>query len=141
MPIPIVEQVMSRNPATVSSTDSIRVAIDRMRERRCRRLPVVDSGALVGIVSDRDLRRATNSPYVMRERWYDDFMLDHIPVRACMTPNPIKVTPHTPIAEAAKLMRDKKIGGLPVLDEEHLVGIITETDLLNFLIHTLESQS
>ena len=141
MSISIVEQVMTRNPATVSSSDSIRVALDRMRERGCRRLPVVDSGALVGIVSDRDLRRATNSPYVMRERWYDDFMLDHIPVRACMTPNPVKISPRTPIAEAAKLMRDKKIGGLPVLDEEHLVGIVTETDLLNFLIRTLESQS
>ncbi|MBI5035107.1 MAG: CBS domain-containing protein [Chloroflexi bacterium] len=141
MSIPTVEQVMSRNPATVSSNDSIRVALDRMRERSCRRLPVVDSGALVGIVSDRDLRRATNSPYVMRERWYDDFMLDHIPVRACMTPNPITISPRTSIAEAARLMLDRKIGGLPVLDEEHLVGIVTETDLLNYLIRTLESQS
>ncbi len=134
----IVEQVMTKSPATVSSSDSIRVALDRMRERSCRRLPVVDSGVLVGIVSDRDLRRATNSPYVMRERWYDDFMLDHIPVRACMTPNPVKVSPRTPIAEAARLMLDRKIGGLPVVDEGHLVGIVTETDLLNFLIRTLE---
>jgi len=141
MSLSTVEQVMTRNPATVSSSDSIRVAIDRMRERRCRRLPVVDGGTLVGIVSDRDLRRATNSPYVMRERWYDDFMLDHIPVRACMTPNPVTISPRTAIAQAAKLMLDKKIGGLPVLDAEHLVGIVTETDLLNFLIHTLESQA
>lgn len=139
MSISIVEQVMTRNPVTVSSTDSIRVALDRMRENSCRRLPVVDSGCLVGIVSDRDLRRATNSPYVMRERWYDDFMLDHIPVRACMTVNPVKVSPRTLIAEAARLMLDRKIGGLPVVDEEHLVGIITETDLMNYLILLLES--
>jgi acetoin utilization protein AcuB len=91
-------------------------------------------------VSDRDLRRATNSPYVLRERWYDEFVLDQIPVRACMTANPCTVTPHTCIADAAKLMLDRKIGGLPVVDGEYLVGIVTETDLMNFLIRTLESQ-
>ena len=138
----VIDQVMTRDPATVSPNDSIRVALDRMRERGCRRLPVVDNGKLIGIVSDRDLRRATNSPYVMRERWYDDFMLDHIPVRACMTIHPITVSPQTPIVAAAKLMRDRKIGGLPVIDSDadRLVGIVTETDLLNFLISTLESQ-
>ncbi len=138
MSIATVDQVMTPNPSTVSSTDSIRVALDRMREHSCRRLPVVDSGSLVGIVSDRDLRRATNSPYVMRERWYDDFMLDHIPVRACMTESPMTVTPQTPILEAAKIMRDHKFGGLPVLDGDKLVGIVTETDLLNYLIWMLE---
>ena len=135
----IIEQVMTRDPATVSPNDSIRLALDRMHERGCRRLPVVDNARLVGIVSDRDLRRATNSPYVMRERWYDDFMLDHIPVRACMSANPISVTPRTPIADAAKLMLDRKIGGLPVVDGEYLAGIVTETDLMNYLIRLLES--
>ena len=135
----IIEQVMTRDPATVSPNDSIRLALDRMHERGCRRLPVVDNARLVGIVSDRDLRRATNSPYVMRERWYDDFMLDHIPVRACMSANPITVTPRTLIADAAKLMLDRKIGGLPVVDGEYLAGIVTETDLMNYLIRLLES--
>ena len=135
---PVIDLVMTRNPAIISSTDSIRVAVNRMQERKCRRLPVIDNGKLVGIVSDRDLRRATNSPLVLRERWYDDFMLDHIPVRACMTENPITVTPQTPIVEAAKLMRDRKFGGLPVLDGDKLVGIVTETDLLNYMIGMLE---
>lgn len=137
---PLVEQVMTRNPATVSSTDSIRIAIERMRERGCRRLPVVDNTKLIGIVSDRDMRRATNSPYVLREKWYDEFMLDQIPVRACMSPHPLTVTPQTPLADAAKLMRDRKIGGLPVIDGEFLVGIVTETDLLNYLIRMLEAR-
>ncbi len=137
--ISIIEEVMTRDPATVSPNDSIRVALDRMHERGCRRLPVVDNSRLVGIVSDRDVRRATNSPYVVRERWYDEFMLDHIPVRACMTANPCTVTPRTSIADAAKLMLDRKIGGLPVVDGEYLVGIVTETDLMNYLIRLLES--
>lgn len=135
---PVIDLVMTRNPTTISSTDSIRVAVNRMQEKKCRRLPVVDNGKLVGIVSDRDLRRATNSPLVLRERWYDDFMLDHIPVRACMTENPMTVTPQTSLVEAAKIIRERKFGGLPVLDGDKLVGIITETDLLNYLIWMLE---
>ena len=134
----VIDLVMTRNPVTISSTDPIRIAVDRMQEKKCRRLPVVDNGKLVGIVSDRDLRRATNSPLVLRERWYDDFMLDHIPVRACMTQDPITVNPQTPIIEAAKLIRAHKFGGLPVVDGDKLVGIVTETDLLNYLIWMLE---
>ena len=135
---PVIDLVMTRNPATISPTDSIRTAVNRMKEKKCRRLPVVDNGKLVGIVSDRDLRRATNSPLVLRERWYDDFMLDHISVRACMTENPMTVTPRTSIVDAAKLIREHKFGGLPVVDGEKLVGILTETDLLNYLIWMLE---
>lgn len=136
---PLVDQVMTREPAVVAPNDPIRAAIERMRERGCRRLPVVEDGNVVGIVSDRDLRRATNSPLVLRERWYDEFMLDHVQVRACMTANPVTVSPATPIVEAAKLMRDKKFGGLPVVADGRLVGIVTETDLLNYLIRTLET--
>jgi len=136
--MPIVEQVMTRDPALIGPNDSLRVAIERMRERGCRRLPVVENGKLVGIVSDRDLRRATNSPFVLRERSADDLTLDQLTVRACMNPNPITITPRTPIVEAAKLMRDRKIGGLPVVDKGVLVGIVTETDLLNYLIRVLE---
>ncbi len=135
---PIIQEVMTRDPVCVAPGDSIRVAIERMQERKCRRLPVMEQDRLVGIVSDRDLRRATNSPLVLRERWYDEFMLDRIPVRACMSEKPTTVTTHTPIAEAAKIMRDRKIGGLPVVENDHLVGIVTETDLLDFLIRTLE---
>ncbi|CAG0944842.1 A-adding tRNA nucleotidyltransferase [Anaerolineae bacterium] len=138
---PIVEQVMTRDPMIVAPNDPVRVAVERMRERGCRRLPVVESGKLVGVISDRDLRRATNSPLVLHERWHDEFLLEHIPVRACMSPNPVTVTPHTPIVDAAKLMRDRKFGGLPVVDDDILVGIVTETDLLNFLIHVLEGGS
>jgi acetoin utilization protein AcuB len=137
---PTVAQVMTRNPATIAPNDSIRIAIDRMRERGCRRLPVIENSKLIGIVSDRDLRRATNSPYVLRETWYDEFMLDHIPVRACMSENPITVTPQTHLVDAAKLMRDRKFGGLPVIENDYLVGIITETDLLNYFIRMLEAQ-
>ncbi len=136
---PQVREIMTPRPATVTPDDPIRVAIERMREKDCRRLPVVAEDKLVGIVSDRDLRRATNSPLVLRERWYDEFMLDHVPVRACMTPNPLTVTPDTPIVQAAKIMRKHKIGGLPVVDGSALVGIVTGSDFLDYMIRTLET--
>ena len=134
----IIENVMTRDPAIVAPNDPVRVAVERMCARGCRRLPVVENGKLVGIISDRDLRRATNSPLVLHERWHDEFLLNTIPVRACMSVNPVTVTPRTLIADAARLMRDRKFGGLPAVDDDTLVGIVTETDLLSYLIKILE---
>ncbi len=135
-----VADIMTPNPVTVTPRNAIRTAVNLMREVGCRRLPVVDRGRLVGIISDRDLRRAANSPTVVREQWYDNFILDHIEVGSCMTPNPLTISPDAPISEAARLMRDHKIGGLPVVANGQLVGIVTETDLLNFLIDVLERE-
>jgi acetoin utilization protein AcuB len=131
---------MTSNPVTVTPRNAIRTAVNLMREGGFRRLPVVDRGRLVGIITDRDLRRAANSPFVVREQWYDNFILDHIEVGSCMTPDPLTIEPAAPIAEAARLMRDHKIGGLPVITEGQLVGIITETNLLDCLIEVLESE-
>lgn len=136
-----VADIMSPNPITVTPRNAIRTAVNLMREGGFRRLPVVDRGRLVGIITDRDLRRAANSPFVVREQWYDNFILDHIEVGSCMTPNPLVVAPTTSIADAARIMREHKIGGLPVVADGQLVGIVTETDLLNCLIELLESES
>lgn len=138
---PTVEHIMSREPACIAPGATLRAARELMRERNCRRLPVVENGKLVGILSDRDVSRATNSPFILRERNFDDALLDQLTVRACMSQRPITVTPRTPIVDAAKLMRDRKIGGLPVVDKETLVGIVTETDLLHYLIRLLEGQA
>ena len=113
------------------------MAIEKMTSVGCRRLPVVAKDRLVGIIADLDVREALNSPIVLRERWQDEELMDHATVEACMTPDPITVTPHTPVVEAARLMRDHKIGGLPVVDGDQLVGIVTETDLLDALIQLL----
>lgn len=135
-----VADIMTANPTTVTPRNAIRTAINLMREGGYRRLPVVDHGRLVGIITDRDLRRAANSPFVVREQWYDNFILDHIEVGSCMTPNPLTVEPSASIVEATRLMRNHKIGGLPVVADGQLVGIITETDLLDFLIELLTSE-
>lgn len=156
----IVADVMTPDPVTVVPDDSLRLARDRMAEGGFRRLPVVQSGRLVGIVTDRDLRRATNSPFALRERWYDDLILDQVKVWGAMTANPVTVQSSAPLVVAAQLMRTYKIGGLPVLEnmeaspgtermvppqdiprQGRLVGIITETDLLDYLIELLEGQA
>lgn len=134
----LVADIMTPNPVTVTPRNAIRTAVNLMREGGFRRLPVVDRGRLVGIITDRDLRRAANSPFVVREQWYDNFILDHIEVGSCMTPNPITIEPGKSIVEAAHVMRNHKIGGLPVVSDGQLVGIVTDTDLLDFLIKLLE---
>ena len=89
----VVADIMTPNPVTVTPRNAIRTAINLMREGGYRRLPVVDRGRLVGIITDRDLRRAANSPFVVREQWYDNFILDHIEVGSCMTPEPLTIEP------------------------------------------------
>lgn len=137
----LVSDIMTPNPVTISPRNAIRTAVNLMREGGCHRLPVIDRGRLVGIITDRDLRRAANSPFIVREQWYDNFILDHIEVGSCMTPDPWTIGPDAPIAEAARLMRNHKISGLPVVDAGQLVGIVTGTDLLDFLIALLESKA
>ena len=136
----IAADIMSGTVITVSPDSSIGVAIALMREGGFRRLPVVDEGRLVGIVTDRDLRQATNSPLVLRERWYSDFLLEAIKVKSCMTPDPITIAPDTPVLDAARLLRQHKIGGLPVVEGGEVVGIITTTDTLDFLIVLLDRE-
>lgn len=134
----IVREIMTKTVVSVSPESSIGAAIQLMKEGHFRRLPVVEDGRLVGIVSDRDLRLATNSPLVLHEKWYSDFLLDTLRVKSCMTANPITATPTTSILEAVRLMRQHKIGGLPIADGEALVGIVTTTDVLDFVIQLLE---
>lgn len=135
-----VEGVMTTTVVTVGPDDPIKTAVDLMREGGFRRLPVIQDGRLVGIITDRDLRLATNSPLVLSEKWYNDFVLESIKVKSCMTPDPITVIPTATVLEAVKLMRQHKFGGLPVLSEPggQLVGVITITDVLDFLIDLLE---
>jgi len=131
---------MTSDPVTISPNHSIGAALARMRRGGFRRLPVVENGELVGIITDRDLRLAMNSPFVMREGWYDSYLMEHIEVRSCMTPDPVTVDADSDLLDAVRLMRKHKYGGVPVMEDGRLVGILTETDLLNYLEQVLEAQ-
>lgn len=137
----LVRDVMTPKPVTIGPQHSIGAALARMRRGNFRRLPVVENGKLVGIVTDRDLRLAMNSPYVLREGWYDTYLMEHIEVRSCMTSHPVVVAPNCDLIEAVRLMRAQKFGGLPVVEDGVLVGILTETDLLDCLVGLLEQQA
>jgi CBS domain-containing protein len=84
----------------------------------------------VGVISDRDCRYALNSPFILREKWQDEELTDNLMVRAVMTPAPIIVEPQAPASEAARLMLKHRIGCLPVMRVETLVGIVTRSDML-----------
>ena len=113
----LISRLMTNGPATVSSNDSLQTAAMLMEKGGFRRVPVVDGGKLVGIVSDRDVR--AHSGY-----------LELTKVTAAMTSDPKTVTPKMSVEDAARLMIEHKIGGLPVVENGKLVGILTATDIL-----------
>jgi acetoin utilization protein AcuB len=136
-----IRDVMTPDPVTIGPNHSIGAALARMRRGGFRRLLVVEKDKLVGIITDRDLRLAMNSPFIMREGWYDSYLMEHIEVRSCMTPDPITLDADDSLLSAVRLMRTHKIGGAPVMEAGRLVGIITETDLLDYLERILAEQA
>jgi acetoin utilization protein AcuB len=138
-----VADVMTPNPITIRPDDSLQTVMEYMNQHGCRRIPVVENGQLMGIITDRDVRLMINSPVVLRERWQDEFLLHNTPVGGCMTLDPITIAPDAPLQDAAQVMLDKKISGLPVIESEtgKLVGIITVSDLMKALIAVLSEPS
>lgn len=132
-----VKDFMTANPVTVTPDTDLRAALEAMAAIG-RRLPVVQDGRLVGIITDRDLRLAMNSPYVLREGWQDTYLLENTLVENCMTRNPVTIGPNAALQEAAELMLNGRFSGLPVVDDkQQVIGIITMTDMLKALIHLL----
>jgi acetoin utilization protein AcuB len=133
-----VKERMTATPVVVAPDVSVPQALKLMHDRHIRRLPVVDkSGHLVGIVSDRDLLRASPSPATSLSVWEITYLLNEVKVQSVMTAKVISVTEGTPLEDAARIMADNKIGGLPVVSGDELVGIITETDLFRAFVELL----
>ncbi len=134
----LVRERMSSHPVTILPDTPITEALRLLREKNVRHVPVVDAeGGLVGIVSEKDLLYASPSPATSMSIYELHYMLSHLPVSEVMTKDVITVSPETPIEEAARIMSDRKIGGLPVVEGEQLVGIITETDVFAVLLEML----
>ena len=133
----LVKNLMTVNPRTVHSEASLEVAAAVMKEINCRQLPVLDDERLIGIITDRDIRLAVTTPTSDMDFTHHK-ELREFAVGEFMTANPKTVTPDTPAAEAAELLRQLKIGALPVLDDGKLVGIITVSDCLACLSDQLE---
>ncbi len=138
----LVSERMTRNPVTIQDTASIDDGLHLMRQRKVRRLPVVEaSGRLVGIVSDKDLLHAAPSPATTLSVYELHYLLAKLTIKQVMSSPVIIVTSSTPLEEAARIMADNKIGGLPVVDDGVLVGIITETDIFKILVELLGARA
>jgi CBS domain-containing membrane protein len=132
-----VRDIMTRDVATLDWNDELGLADDIMKLGRIRHLPVVDEGRLVGIMSQRDLFKASlASAMGFGEKAKREFMKT-VTVKEVMVDEVITISPETSIEEAAKVILEKKIGCLPVTEEGNLVGLITETDILR---HYVESK-
>ena len=134
----LVKDRMKRDPVTVKKDDSFRYALKLIRKEGIRHLPVLDGKKLVGIVTDRDLRQAAPSPATTLEVHELNYLLERLKVEAIMTKKAITVAPDTGLLDAAKLLMAHKVGCLPVVEQEELVGIITEGDLLRALVEFQE---
>jgi CBS domain-containing protein len=125
---------MTPDPITITPRTTLPEAQKILFDHRIRRLPVVDKGRLVGILTLGDIREANPSDATTLSVYELNYLLDRLVVKDIMTAGPVTVSPDDPIGEAARLMYERKVGGLPVLDDGRLVGIITETDLCRLLM-------
>lgn len=134
----LVNERMSHPVITVHPDLSILEALKKMQEEHVRRFPVVDKrGQLVGIVSERDLLHASPSDATSLSIWEVNYLVSKITVEKVMTREVITITEDTPLEDAARIMADHKIGGLPIVRDGEVLGIITETDLFKIFLELL----
>ncbi len=132
-----VRERMSRPVIFVSPEMPIHDALALFKKEHIRRAPVIKDGKLVGIISEKDLLNASPSPVSSLSIWEMNYLLSKVAVKQVMTKKVLTVTEDTPIEEAARIMADNKIGGLPVVRDGKVVGIITETDLFKVFLELL----
>jgi CBS domain-containing protein len=128
-----VRDIMATEVTTLGRNDSLQLARDIMTLGRVRHFPVIDDGKLVGVVSQRDLYKASLGSVMKYGEKAQRAFLEGIAVKEVMSDPPITIAPHASVKEAARLMMEKKIGCLPVLEGAKLMGIVTETDMLKLV--------
>ncbi|OQY33185.1 MAG: hypothetical protein B6241_08775 [Spirochaetaceae bacterium 4572_59] len=130
-----VSHRMTTNPVTVHSDTPVNEARDIMKKEKIHRLPVVDKhDHLMGIVTEKDILYASPSPATSLDVYEIASLLNKLKVHSVMTKEVISIDVETPIEDAARIMSDNNIGGLPIMEENILVGIITESDLFKVFI-------
>jgi acetoin utilization protein AcuB len=132
-----VADVMTRDPVTLGPEDSLMRALELMRKRGIRRVPIVIADTLVGLLAEGDLKRAQPSALSDSEEEFVRVM-EATPLSRIMINKPLTVGEETPLLEAARTLHTTKFGALPVLRDGRLVGILTDTDLLGCLAELIE---
>ena len=136
-----VRQFMTSQVFTVSPDESIADTLTLMREKKIDRLPVLEKGKLVGFVTDGDLREVSPSPATTLSIFELNYLIAKTPIREVAIKKVVTCHPDTQIEEAALIMREHKIGGLPVIEDDKLVGIITGYDILDAFLDIMGSRS
>jgi acetoin utilization protein AcuB len=131
-----VSDVMTADPVTLGPEESLSRAMEVMRMRGIRRIPVVVADTLVGLLAEGDLKRAQPSTLSDSQEEFHRVM-EGTPISRLMISNPIGVAEDTPLHEAAQTLHTTKYGALPVLRDGRLVGILTDSDLLRCLVELL----
>lgn len=135
----LIRDWMTPDPITISGSATLPEAYWLMVSNEIRRLPVVDGGVLVGIVTLEDLRQKMPASFINIDPIRVSDMLSKLPVRQVMAQNPKTISVDAPLVEAAQQMLAHKISALPVMDDDKLVGIITESDIFRALVNRLEA--
>jgi acetoin utilization protein AcuB len=126
-----VSEIMTREVVSVEESDSLSNLLESMQALRFRHLPVVDAGHLIGLITERDMLRLSCSNLLPHRAQQDRALFERFLVRDVMVRDVVSVTPQTSVAAAGKLLLDKRIGCLPVVDAENeLVGILTSSDFV-----------
>jgi acetoin utilization protein AcuB len=125
---------MTETVLAVETFDSINIARQVMAKHRINQLPVLENDRLVGIVTDRDIRDAYPTSMLIGQAEEIDKFAERYTVEECMSHNVFTVGPETPLSRAVGLLRRHRIGSLPVIKNKNLVGIITRSDILDFVL-------
>lgn len=134
----LVRDWMTSDPVTIEPKVTLPEAQKLMKDRRIRRLLVLHRGRLVGIVTQGDIRGAEPSEASTLSIFETHYLLAKLTVEKIMTWEPVTISPEATVSQAAQLMLEHKIGGLPVVDNEQLIGIITESDIFRVLVQESE---
>ncbi len=131
-----VRDYMTPDPLTMEPEDSLMSALEAMRLRGVRRVPVVLGGVLVGLLVEGDLKRAEPSTLTDSQEQFNRVM-ENTAISRIMVQNPVTVTTDQPLVEAVEILYNTKYGALPVMEEGRVVGIVTDGDMLRALIDLL----
>jgi acetoin utilization protein AcuB len=133
----LVRDIMQAHPVSATLETRLPHLLRLLQRRGFRHVPVLDAGKLVGIVSDRDIKQAMVSAASMTEGRERERLLDELTAGQIMARAVVTIGPMFGVEEAARLMATRKISALPVTEEDRLVGIVTETDVLQLFVRAM----
>ena len=138
----LVQEWMTPDPITITTDTTLPKAHRLMMRNSIRRLPVVNHGRIIGIVTLGDVRGAEPSSATSLSIWEINYLISRLKIEEIMTPRPVTISAQATVAEAAEAMLEHKVSGLPVVDEAGKVaGIITESDIFRMVVQEWRTQA